>query len=127
MNVHVSQLKLLNNDTSSEYQVARKRIVKAVTEPSKTKTSVVQDHYLADFEEDELNLPIVENQIVEANVAGDRMVDAPADVTADEQLNVPDRGVRIDNAWVEVDVSNIVPGRTRGARQNYQQIASGVG
>ena len=31
-------------------------------------------------------------------------------------LVVPGEGVHIDNAWVDVDVSNILPERTRGAR-----------
>ena len=61
---------------------------------------------------------MVENRVVEANFVGDR-VNVPADV--------PVEGVHIDNAWVDVDVSNILPGRTRGARQDYRQLASGDG
>ena len=58
----------------------------------------------------------------------------PNGVMQDEQLCVDNRvsggsGIRneqqIDERWVNVDVNNIVPNRTRGIRHNYADIASG--
>ena len=56
-----------------------------------------------------------------ANVERDELIE-PADVV--DEANA---GVHIDNAWVDVDVANIVPRRTRGARQDYCELASGSG
>ena len=73
MNVHVSQLKPIGNNLSENH--GNKGVMEAAVEPSgTTKTSVMQDHYLEDFDEDEFNAPVVENHVVEANFVGDGMV-----------------------------------------------------
>ena len=126
MNVHVSQLKPISNDNPTQNH-SDKGIRDAVAEPVHAKTPATQDHYLEDFDEDELNAPVIENHVVEADHLRDGMVDVPVNEPVNAPFNGPVEGVHIDNAWVDIDVSNILPGRTRGARQDYQQLASGDG
>ena len=78
------------------------------------------DHYLEDFEEDEIqdNELAVDNRAAEENV-GD--IEVVGDAEAENENNT---GIHIDNAWVDVDIGNIMPGRTRGARQDYRQMIS---
>ena len=117
MNVHVSQLKPVGyrNAVNAEKSVVEKVVPKvSFTKPE------IHDHYLEDFDDDEVaGNDLVDNHVVEANVERDELIE-PADV-----VNGGNAGVHIDNAWVDLDVPNIVPRRTRGVRQDYQELASG--
>ena len=83
-----------------------KSVVEKVIPKVSFREPEIHDHYLEDFDDDEVaGNDLVDDYVVEANVERDELIE-PAEVVNEENA-----GVHIDNAWVDLDVANIVPRR----------------
>ena len=107
MNVHVNQLKLVK---SSRTIPIDSEIIHD-TQGSQNTQEPVRPFldYLEDFEEDD-GIVHVEPQRIDENVEPPAQNEQP---------------VQIDQRWVTVDASNILPNRTRGHRPNYAEMEAG--
>ena len=113
-NVHVNQLKsTTSRDNNLPY-------INTQLDDTVIDTSDIHDHYLEDFEDDDDN--VVQNYR-QPNLIDNRLVNDVngGNVIQNEQPNV------IDNTWVNLDVNNILPNRTRGIIQNYNDLVAGNG
>ena len=107
MNVHVNQLKLVK---SSRAIPVDNEIIDDTQESQRTQEPVGPFlDYLEDFEEDD-GIVHVEPQRIDDNVEPPAQNEQP---------------VRIDQRYVTVDASNILPNRTRGHRPNYAEMEAG--
>ena len=116
MNVHVNQLKIIDNSEERQLPVLR------ATSPNETVVvsqpeSGENDHYLIEFDEENDDIPqqVVNNQNIQ-----EEAVDNFPVVEAGRG-----HGDRIDNAWVNLDAGNIIPQRTRGVVQDYRNMLAG--